>query len=508
MSTRPLLIRADASPEIGTGHVMRCRALAHAWQAAGGGQVIFAMAAAKGAAPALERLLRGEGAELLFVPHPPGSLEDAQYTARAAAAAGARWIVADGYAFDEQYQRTVRGTTQRLVVVDDYGHTERYPADLVLNQNLGAAAALYPDLGPCTRLLLGTRYTLLRREFWPWRGEQRQVPARAENVLVTMGGGDADNVTLRVLEALASCEATLRVRAVAGASNPHLDRLREAADARAGVELLHSVEDMPSLMAWADMAVSAAGVTCWELAFMGVPTVLLVLADNQRPSAENAHEAGVAQNLGDAAAVAKAEIAAAVDHLAAAVDRRRELSRGGRELVDGEGAARVVDAMEGHVCADDIRLRRVEPEDCKQLFDWANDPEVRKNSFESRPITWPEHQDWFARKLQDPDCHHFIGVRGEDAQVGMVRFDVAGEDADISVSVDHDHRGGVGAALIRAGVEAMAGAGQVRHIYAYIKKENVASVRAFERAGFGDTEQVIVQGLDAKRLTFHMETIP
>ena len=504
-STGGLLIRADASPKTGTGHVMRCRALAHAWKEEVGSQVTFAMVSG---APALEGLLRDEGMEVIGVPHQPGSLEDARHTAQAASAVAARWIVADGYAFGRQYQQAARQQGQKLLVVDDYGHAAGYPAELVLNQNLGAAAELYPVRGPWTRLLLGLSYVLLREEFSGWRGQQREEPARAENVLVTMGGGDADNVTLRVLKALAACEAPLHIRAVAGASNPHLDQLRAAAKASPNVELLHSVKDMPALMDWADLAVSAAGVTCWELAFMGVPMVLLVLADNQQPSAVNAHEAGMALNLGDAGAVSEGEISAAVADLAASADRRRHLAEQGRDLVDGQGAARVVRAMENHICPADIPMRRVEHGDCRRLFDWANEAEVRRQSFSSELISWEDHQRWFARKLQDPRCYHFVGLGEEGAQVGMVRFDVEGEIADISVSVDREHRGGgMGAALIRAGVEALARAGEVAKIHAYIKDENVASVRAFERAGFGGIEQVTVGARGAVRLTFNMETI-
>ena len=459
-------------------------------------------------APALEGLLYDEGMEVLGVPHQPGSPEDARHTARAAGAAGARWIVADGYTFGQQYQQAVRAAGHKLLLVDDYGHAASYPAELVLNQNLGAAARLYPARGPWTRLLLGLPYVLLRKEFSSWRDRAREVPERAENVLVTMGGGDADNVTLRVLNALTSCGAPLHVRAVAGASNPHLEQLRAVANASSGVELLHNVKEMPALMGWADLAVSAAGVTCWELAFLGVPMVLLVLADNQRPSAVNAHEAGMALNLGDAAAVPEGEITAAVDDLVASADRRRQMGDHGRRLVDGQGTARVVRAMRGHVCPDDIRLRRVEPGDCRRLFDWANEAEVRRQSFNSEPISWEDHQRWFARKLQDPRCFHFVGLGGEGAEVGMVRFEVDGAIACISVSVDRGHRGGgMGAALIRAGVEAMAGVSEVAQIQAYIKDENVASVRAFERAGFGDTEQVTVGARDAVRLAFDMETI-
>ncbi len=347
--TRPaegLLIRADASPKIGAGHVMRCRALAQAWRASErGGPVTFAMAPG---APAIERLLRDEGHEVVTVDRAPGSADDAVQAGDLARAAGARWVVVDGYTFDADYQRQVQSADLGLLVLDDHGHAGAYPADLVLNQNLGAPESLYERRGPGTRLLLGLRYMLLREDFLRWRGRAVELPPRACRVLVTMGGADPDNATLEVLQALAACQEPPRVQAVAGASNPHLEQLRAHAAAHKGVELLHDVRDMPSLMAGAELAVSAAGVTCWELAFMGVPTLLLVLADNQRPGAVAAHQAGVARHLGDAATLTPVALTAAVDELAASAQQRRQLSDTARRQVDGGGAARVVAAMQQH----------------------------------------------------------------------------------------------------------------------------------------------------------------
>lgn len=346
--TRPaegLLIRADASPKIGAGHVMRCRALAQAWRSsARGGPVTFAMAPG---APALEALLREEGHQIATVDREPGSAADAGQVGDLARAVGARWVVVDGYVFGEDYQRQVQAAELGLLVLDDHGHAGGYPADLVLNQNLGAPEALYERRGPSTLLLLGLRYMLLREDFLRWRDRAIEVPPRATRVLVTMGGADPDNATLKVLQALAACQGPPpSVQVVAGASNPHLEQLRAHAAAHEGVELLHDVRDMPSLMARAELAVSAAGVTCWELAFMGVPTLLLVLADNQRPGATSAHNQGVAELLGDAASLSPAALTAAVDDLAVSRQRRQSLSDTARRLVDGGGAARVVAAMQ------------------------------------------------------------------------------------------------------------------------------------------------------------------
>jgi len=278
--TGSLLLRADASETIGTGHVMRCLALAQAWQDTGG-RVVFLMATE---APAVEARLQSEGMEVIHLPVQPGSRDDAIQTADLARRVGADWVVVDGYHFGADYQRTIRGLGLHLLFIDDHGHADHYSADLVLNQNIHAHEGIYKNREPYTRLLLGTRYVLLRREFLKWRGWKREIPEVARKVLVTMGGSDPDNVTLKVIQALQQVDVDgLETIVVVGGGNPHYEELQSSVqESRFPVLLESNVTNMPELMAWADVAVSAGGSTSWELAFMGVPALVLILANNQR----------------------------------------------------------------------------------------------------------------------------------------------------------------------------------------------------------------------------------
>lgn len=193
-----VVFRVDASTQIGTGHVMRCLALAQAWQDTQG-QPIFITA---NPIPALEERLKSEGMKVVHLAAEPGSLADAQETAALAHQFEANWVVVDGYQFGSEYQQTIKNSGLNLLFIDDYGHAEHYYADVVLNQNISAEEEWYQHREPYTQLLLGTRYTLLRREFWQWQGWQRTVPPVAKKVLVTLGGADPDNVTLKVIQSL------------------------------------------------------------------------------------------------------------------------------------------------------------------------------------------------------------------------------------------------------------------------------------------------------------------
>jgi RimJ/RimL family protein N-acetyltransferase len=239
---------------------------------------------------------------------------------------------------------------------------------------------------------------------------------------------------------------------------------------------------MPELMTWADVAISAGGSTCWELAFMGVPTVALILARNQCPIAERLDTVGVAVNLGWYEDVSPPEMAQVFMELMRTLTTRAQMAQRGQELVDGEGAARVLMYLNG----ERLRLRQVREDDCRLLWEWANDKEVRASAFSSDPIPWEEHVRWFMRKLHEPTCFLFIAVDYEDTPLGQVQFDVDKDgEAEISVSIDRDKRGlGYGALLISKAVKEVIRVTHIRVVHAFIKSNNEASMRAFERAGF------------------------
>jgi UDP-2,4-diacetamido-2,4,6-trideoxy-beta-L-altropyranose hydrolase len=334
-----LLIRADSNSQIGIGHVMRSLALAQAWQHSEG-SVLFACA---DLTSALENRLAAEGISVHRLSNIPGSAEDAAQTAALAGQHGAAWIVVDGYHFGARFQQLVRDAGVRVLMVDDYGHAEHYYADLVLNQNLAANEELYSNRESYTRLLLGTRYALLRRQFLAYSNRHRDIAPVARKVLVTLGGGDPDNVTGKVIEAL--CGLDVEAKIVVGGSNPHADKLKADRSKLKAAHVLVDANNMPELMAWADVAIAAAGMTSWELAFMGLPSLMIVLADNQVAIAAALEREGVSVNLGAHTEVSSAKIAGVLQTLLADSSLRKAMSERGRALVDGEGASRVVSQL-------------------------------------------------------------------------------------------------------------------------------------------------------------------
>jgi UDP-2,4-diacetamido-2,4,6-trideoxy-beta-L-altropyranose hydrolase len=339
---RTMLVRTDASPAIGMGHAMRCLSLAEV-HAEAGGRTTFLMAHTP---DAFADRATGSGAEVRPLMTAPGTLADLEATLAAADAVGAAWIVLDGYQFDGEYQAGLLAAGARVLALDDHGHAGRYSAEIVLNHNAGADESLYHERRPGTRLLLGPRFAMLREEFRRWPGYRAAAPPRARRVVVTLGGSDPDNVSARVLEGLAAVPGPLDVLVLIGAANLHRTALQTAASrCPHPLELVVDARDMAARLSSADLAVAAAGVTTLELARVGTPHVAIVLAENQRPGAVALARDRTIINLGWHAEVTPESIGAAVAALADDAGRRAEMSRDGRELVDGHGAERVLAAM-------------------------------------------------------------------------------------------------------------------------------------------------------------------
>ena len=172
---------------------------------------------------------------------------------------------------------------KNYILIDNQFHLPRYDVDVLLNQNIGAELLAYTCNSDAV-LLLGSQYVLLRSEFLVWKDWGRELAYRPNKVLITMGGSNPDNVSCNVMRALEQLTLPgLHVKVVLGGANPHHVAVhRMAAQLPGECDVIVNATNMPNLMAWADLAITAGGSTCWELAFMGLPASLLILADNQR----------------------------------------------------------------------------------------------------------------------------------------------------------------------------------------------------------------------------------
>lgn len=477
----PLLIRADASVSMGTGHIMRMIALAQDWQG-GGGEAVFLCAEIT---PALEARLKEEGFLLEKIQASAGSREDLEATSAAIARYGLDSIpvALDGYQFNADFQFGLKKAGCRLLVMDDYGHAAFYHADWVLNQNLSARKDLYANRAPHTRLLLGTKFALLRREFLKYSEWQRQIPEIARKVLVTLGGADPDNVTGKVIDALAPLD--IEVKVVVGGSNPHLPELQQAVERLktqpAKIELVQNPSDMPGLMAWADLAIAAGGSTAWELAFMGLPSLFMILAENQVGIATELESAGFGVCLGNRVHLNKQIICNQFFLLRKDRSLREEISSLGKNLVAGNGVPKISKLL----AFGPLRLRPADLDDVNLVWEWVNDPDVRASAFESLFIPLEDHIKWYNNKLQDKNSRIMIISNYQNMPIAQVRFEYDGNESIVDLSISKKFRGkGLASEVLDLGLGALPKDARWLSIKAYVKKHNIASQKAFIKSGF------------------------
>jgi UDP-2,4-diacetamido-2,4,6-trideoxy-beta-L-altropyranose hydrolase len=317
--TKPLiLLRCDASVSMGTGHVMRCLTLADE--------------------------LAGRGAECIFVsapgtsdlvpalPYPVLPPDRLPY--------GAALAVIDHYGLDAAYEAQVRSQTRAVMAIDDLPN-RRHHCDLLLDQTHGRTPEEYRDLVPHDGIILaGSAYALLRPQFAAAReASLARRDGSLRRVLVSLGGTDPDNVTGQVLEAVAESGLGLLVDVVMGAKAPHLDSVRAQAAAMREARVLVGVSDMAGLMAQADLAIGAAGTTTWERCCLGLASLMLVIADNQKDICRLVAASGAALEA------SPATIPGQLQRLAVEPQTLLSLSQAAAQICDGRGAARIADAL-------------------------------------------------------------------------------------------------------------------------------------------------------------------
>lgn len=341
-----LLVRADATAASGTGHLMRCLALAQAWVDLGG-TVRWLLVEAPG--PLVARL-RTEGIAVDWATVLAGSPADGDRVGAALREDPATVGVVDGYGFGDAFMTALGSEARRVLLVDDMAALAAYPMGWVLNQNAHADRASYPP-DARARFLLGPRYILLRREFRA-APAMRPVPPRASRLLVTFGGADPTGMTLRTLRAMRmlppEVAADLQVRLIVGAANPDAESIvREAAvrGAGPGVEVRQAVADMPAEIGWADLALTSGGSTVWELARYGCPALVVETVPAETRLVAGLRRLGLFDALGPETRLDDGKIAKAVTTRIADAAWRRAMRDMGMHLVDGGGARRVALAL-------------------------------------------------------------------------------------------------------------------------------------------------------------------
>lgn len=311
-----IFFRVDSSTQMGTGHLMRCLTLAHELKGAGV-EISFICRDLPGN---LCSLIAKKNYELFLLP----KIEDLRgldrkeniYSAWLGAdwqldakqsiqilrkeKQGVDWLVVDHYALDVKWEKEMRSYVKKIMVIDDLAD-RFHDCDLLLDQNLCQNMNVrYQNLVPqqC-QLFLGPQYALLRSEFTQMKKKLRKRDGFIKRILIFFGGSDLTNETTKALKAVLRLRKdNIQIDVVVGKSNPYKEQIKNFCSDHSNINYYCQISNMAQLMNDADLAIGAGGSTTWERCYLGLPAIILVIAENQLEITAAVAKTGAIHNLG------------------------------------------------------------------------------------------------------------------------------------------------------------------------------------------------------------------
>jgi UDP-2,4-diacetamido-2,4,6-trideoxy-beta-L-altropyranose hydrolase len=494
-----IAFRVDASAALGAGHLMRCATLADLLRARGDTVRFFCRTPPGHQCAWIEE--RGYRVTRLAASDDDIDQDEDRHQMLAATTEETPfdWLVVDHYRLDARWERALRAVALRILVIDDLAD-RAHDCDLLVDQNLRASAANpYQDLVPAhARVLLGPRYALLRPAFAALREQLEPRNGTVRRVVLCFGGADPGNHTGTMLDVLAdSLGCVEQVDVFAGAACRHRAKLARRCGEFGDRVILHPPSaDPASALSRADLALGGGGTMNWERACLGVPTIAFGIADNQRrvleTLIEHAYVLGTPSMPLPDPALMRVWLDVALANPALLVG----LARRSLALVDGNGVGRVAQAMLSPAApiAASLDFRPATLADGENLLAWRNDPAIRAVSLDPREIDPDAHSTWLARSIRNPNRTLLVAEHG-GAPVGVVRFDLDGAEAMISV-----YRAPGVAGRYRLIEQATAWLRRehpaVGRIVAEVLPTNTASLAAFRAAGYREHKSVLVLDLE------------
>jgi len=495
-----VIFRCDASISIGTGHVMRCLTLAGALRDQGA-DIAFACREHEGH---LCALIGEQGFRVLRLSRPREAWAPAEGQPDHAAWLGADWqddadetlsvlgdsrpdwLIVDHYGIDARWECRLRAQAGKIMAIDDLAD-RAHDCDLLLDQNLVARQdQRYEGKTPegCAHLL-GPAYAPLQPDYARLRDSTLPRSGPPRRLLISFGGVDRDNLTSKTVNALLTLDRPdIEAEIVLSAASPQFQDLRSRIAEHPNLRLHDRVPSLAPLILAADLGIGAGGATSWERLCLGLPSLVVTVAENQRPIAEELSRRGLVRWLGESDAVGEAEILSALEELAGA-GLDEAWSSKCLDVVDGRGVERVCAVLTAHARMP-LAIRPATQQDEALLLEWANDPATRRNAFNPKPISPEEHRAWFRARLQNRDqCILYIAETAPGIPFGQIRFDRRESEWEISYSLAPAFRGrGLGRPMLEAAIVELRRTWPGALLVGQVKPENLASRKIFESLDF------------------------
>ncbi len=477
MAKQKILLRADGSAHIGFGHVYRLLSLAEMLYK--NFECIFV---SHEATEFLIKELNEIGVPFVKVESIQYQFPDERKTGDEVAfdmndiLMGDEIVVLDGYWFGKQYQQAVKNKGCTLVYIDDLVE-EGNIADIIINHSIGVSNSDYKKIAPSTSVYAGESYSLIHveKEFL----HQQRDKNIYKQLLISMGGADPLNFTCKILNEYKDFICRFeKVIVVVGNGYNYLQQLKKMVEDFSQVEILQSVprKDILHIMQQSTAAILSSSTIAVEYVHVGGALAVVQTADNQKYLYKGLIENEVALPVEKIASVSENEIV--------------KLRLNQEKIFNGKSAERFIKLFTELEIQSDFSFINASEEHLPITYQWAADPVVRAYSFNQNPIVFEEHQNWFLKKIREPNNMYLLGLLGKDI-VGSLRFDITDTNGVISYLVSPLYQGkGIGRIMLAKGLDYLAQHNaSVTKATGHVMPQNTASVKVFERLGFSRTEE-------------------
>ena len=498
-----IVFRVDASTQIGTGHVIRCLTLSNVLRARGA-KCYFICRSHEG--NLIKKILQDgfEVIDLQTKARPCGNKRaekkllahadwlgaewqlDAEQTIVFLKDISPDWLIVDHYALDQHWESAMRPYCRRVMVIDDLADRD-HDCDLLLDQNLVADmfCRYEKHLPKHSGFLLGPKYALSQPEYIKLRSRTPPRTGLVQHIFLFFGGADTNNLTGRAISAFLALNRTdIKLDVVINPISSYLVAIREQIKEHNNITLYEGLSSLAMLMLKADLAIGAGGATSWERCCLGLPSLVITVAENQKPVAAELYKHELVHLLGHQDEVSESMLTAALQELTV-----RELNPGWSHrcmaLVDGRGAGLVSSTLFLD-SSTELNARHARLEDEELLLQWANDKLVRQNAFNADQISPKTHRSWFYQCLRNLErCHIYIIETEDGLPVGQVRFELSGDGWEIHYALDvNARRRKIGVKFLETAINSFGKVVSGVLIFGRVKRNNLPSKRVFEGLEF------------------------
>lgn len=395
-------------------------------------------------------------------------------------------IIADGYQFKSSYQKSLKNNGYKLIYIDDLAEEHMY-ADVVINHSAAFKESDY-EKETYTQLALGTDYALLRPEFLDFAIKDRSI-LKVNTAFVCFGGADPNNLTVKTVKALLDLYQIEKINVILGGAylDTEVDNLA-VQNKKINIYKNSSAKEMAEIMYSSNIGIVPSSTILYELCCVKMPILSGYYVENQKNIYKEFVENKIIFDGGDFSGY---DIVDFKNKLAAIISEKsyEPYLKNQKSVIDGKSNTRLL----GLVNQFNVTFKKATEEDVITVFNWSNDPEVRKNSFQSNPILLQDHKDWYSKKIKDKNAYFLIALIKEEP-AGIVRYEIGLDKATIGILVDKKFRGQKMASTILIKSAELYFSNHKLPIFAYIKKDNLPSVKSFQRAGYKYYNEEVIDG--------------